>query len=85
MEPLTPPANPRAAFRAVKDYLTIGTAMSQRRDEMRRIDWYAQMIDFLWAKLAVSEGAVKVAVRAYLITLLTELCEMTGREGQEIV
>lgn len=52
---------------------------------MTRLDRYTQMIDFLWTTLAISEGSVKVAVRAYLITLLTELCEMTGREGWEII
>ena len=52
---------------------------------MNRFDWYTRQIELCKAAYAVSEGCVKSVIRAYLVELLVTVCEMTGREGQEIV
>ena len=52
---------------------------------MTRLTYYTRQIELCKAAYAVSEGCVRAVIRAYLVELLVTVCEMTGREGQEIV
>jgi hypothetical protein len=52
---------------------------------MTRIDYLSNQIEVDQKALSETEGATHEAVRSHLIKTLITVCEMTGREGQEIV